>query len=197
VNIDSTKIIPYSALPGEGNWDDVQFAMVGNLRIIHKGQDIALEALSSAIWHNRRWHLNIYGSGEDEAMLKRLVDRYGLKNKVTFHGRVNNIRNVWRINHILLMPSHMEGMPLAVVEAMICGRPVVVTDVGGSREWIDEGVEGFIADTPTVVSFGAALERAWLVRDRWPTIGKFAHEKAMFLYDPVAGKTLLHLLTGE
>jgi glycosyltransferase involved in cell wall biosynthesis len=191
VNMSSTELIPLT------NTGMVQFAMVGNLRIIHKGQDIGLEVLSSGVWKERNWHLNIYGSGEDEMRLKELVAFLGLKNKVTFHGRVSNIRELWQHNHVLLMPSHMEGMPLAIVEAMICGRPSVVTDVGGHTEWIGEGVHGFIAEAPTVSSFGNALERAWKERDNWATIGKAAHEKAMSLYDPSAGRTLLNLLTDE
>ncbi len=190
VNIDSIEIIPYPSS------EKSQFAMVGNLRIVHKGQDIALEVLSSNKWKQRNWHLNIYGSGEDEAHLKRLVDFFRLNDNVTFHGRVNNIREVWKTNHVLLMPSHMEGMPLAVVEAMICGRPVVVTDVGGNTEWIEEAQQGFIAEAPTVHSFGNAMERLWDEKNNWESIGKSAHEKAMKLYDPEPGKTLLNLITA-
>lgn len=191
VNMDSTESIPLT------NTGTVQFAMVGNLRIIHKGQDIGLAVLSSGMWKQRSWHLNVYGSGEDEMRLKDLVAFLGLKNNVTFHGRVADIRELWQHNHLLLMPSYMEGMPLAIVEAMICGRPSVVTDVGGHKEWIEDGVHGFIAEAPTVSSFGNALERAWKERDNWDTIGKAAHEKAMRLYDPSAGRTFLNLLTDE
>ncbi len=191
VNMDSTELVP---MP---NMETVHFAMVGNLRIIHKGQDIALEVLSSGEWKQRNWHLNIYGSGVDEMRLKELVAFLGLKNNVTFHGRVTDIRELWQRNHLLLMPSYMEGMPLAIVEAMICGRPSVVTDVGGHTEWIEEGVHGFIAEASTVSSFGNALERAWKERGNWERIGRAAHEKAMRLYDPSAGRTFLNLLTDE
>lgn len=190
VNITSTEIVPWPESK------TVHFAMVGNLVIIHKGQDITLNALASAQWKSRSWHLNIYGSGQDEAFLKGLVKSLGLTNNVTFHGRVTDIRLVWKENHVLLMPSHMEGMPLAVVEAMICGRPVIATDVGGHKEWIENSVEGFIAETPTVISFADAMKEAWCKKNDWEMMGKKAHEKAMRLYDPQPGKTLLHLLTS-
>lgn len=189
VNLSSTIIIPYPT------YNQTQFAIVGNLRIIHKGQDIVLEVLSTDEWKKRNWHLNIYGSGEDENYLKELVSHYHLTEKVTFHGKVNDIRAVWEKNHILLMPSHMEGMPLAIVEAMICGRPCVATDVGGATEWIEDNISGFISEAPTVASFGKTMERAWVNLGGWEEIGKKGHERAMQLYDPEPGKTLLKLIT--
>ena len=189
VNLDSTDCLPMPA--GE----KTQFAMVGNLRIVHKGQDLVLEALSAARWREKDWHLNIYGSGEDEQRLREMVDFFRLKNNVTFHGRVSDIRGIWRGNHVLVMPSHMEGMPLAIVEAMLCGRPCVATDVGGATEWIEDGVSGFIAEAATVRSLERALERAWQVKDQWGEIGVRAHERAMTLYDPDAGRTLLDRIT--
>lgn len=191
VNISATTIIPFPKSM------TIQLAMVGNLITVHKGQDIALEVLSQPRWKERNWHLNIYGSGADEKYLRQLVAGFGLENNVSFHGKVSDIRAVWGKNHLLLMPSHMEGMPLAVVEAMICGRPCVGTDVGGIAEWIEEGKSGFIAEAPTVHSFGNSLEKAWSRLNDWESIGRNAHERAMSLYDPEPGKTLLNLISQE
>ena len=188
VNISSTEIIPYPLK------DKMYFAMVGNLRIIHKGQDIVLEILSSAIWKKRNWHLNIYGSGEDEHFLKQLMHTGGLSDRVTFHGRVNDIRGIWLVNHILLMPSYLEGMPLAIVEAMLCGRLCVATDVGGIEEWIEENISGFIAEMPSLFSFAKTMEKAWSNKEEWELMGINAHERAMHLFDPHAGRTLLELI---
>ncbi len=188
VNLDSIELLPMSG------GTEVQFAMVGNLRIIHKGQDLAMEALSAVKWKERYWHMNVYGSGEDEKRLREMVDAAGLRNRTTFHGRVSNIRDIWRVNQVLIMPSRMEGMPLAIVEAMLCGRPCVATDVGGAAEWIEDGRSGFIAEAVTAPAFDAALERAWQAKDRWSEIGSLAHQRAMALYDPAAGRTLLDLM---
>ncbi len=191
VNLSSTEILPYPA-PGS-----VNFAIVGNLRIVHKGQDIILDIFCEDKWKQRDWHLNLFGSGEDEEMLKRLIKTMGLEERVTFHGNVANLRQVWARNHILLMPSRMEGMPLAMVEAMICGRPSVVTDVGGHTEWIEEGKEGWIAAQADKTSFADAMEKAWEQKDNWEKVGVQAHHKALTLYDPQPGKTLLtHIINS-
>ena len=188
VNMPSTEIV---AFPKSNT---VQFATVGNLRIIHKGQDIILDIFTQPQWKKRDWHLNIYGSGEDEFQLKEMAATLGLDDKVTFHGSVTDIRKLWANNHILLMPSRMEGMPLAIVEAMLCGRPSVVTDVGGHKEWIENGIEGWIAAKATVDSYSKALEEAWQQKDKWEQVGISAHDKAMKLYEPEPGKKLLDLI---
>lgn len=191
VNMPSTELIPYPQA------EIIEFSMVGNLISRHKGQDIALETLSSETWLHRNWHLNIYGSGPDEMLLKEMTNKLNLQQRVTFHGRVTDIRLLWQRSHILLMPSRMEGMPLAVVEAMLCGRTCVVTDVGGHTEWIEENKEGFIAAEATVASFANALEKAWQQKENWMQLGINAHNKAMQLYDPQPGKTLLKILLNE
>jgi len=174
--------------------EKIQFAIVANLLINHKGQDILFEVLSKEPWINRNWHLNIYGSGVDEKYLKQLAAFYKISDKLSFHGKVSDIRNVWSNNHILLMPSRLEGMPLAIVEAMLCGRPVVTTDVAGHTEWIREGVEGFIAGGANVISFSKAMQRAWQQKDQWEALGKKAYEQASKLYDPSPGKTLADII---
>jgi glycosyltransferase involved in cell wall biosynthesis len=189
VNLSNIGIQPFP------KGDTVHFAMVGILVTDHKGQDLVLGALQQPQWRSRNWHLNIYGAGLDEAYLKRLTAFYGLQDKVTFHGKVSDISEVWKKNSLLLMPSRQEGMPLAVVEAMVCGRPSVLTDVGGHREWVTDGVEGFISPGATVHAVATAMERAWQHRDQWEQMGLNANAAALRLYNPAPGKTILNLIT--
>jgi glycosyltransferase involved in cell wall biosynthesis len=171
-------------------------ALVGNLMTVHKGQDILLSVLNEAKWKARNWRLNIYGDGPDRAYLEQLTRYYQLQDSVTFHGRIPDIRDLWTRNHLLVMPSHMEGMPLAIVEAMLCGRPCVATDVGGVKEWIKEGFSGYVAEAATLRSFDEALERAWADRERWETVGRNGRESALAKYDPDAGRTLLNEISA-
>ena len=152
----------------------IQFAVVGNI-MDSKGQDTLLECLSDIKWKNLNWHLNIYGNGYGLNYLKDLAKYYKLTDRITFHGHVSDIIKVWQNNHILLIPSAAEGLPISLIEAMICGL-AVVTDVGGNTEIITEEVNGFIAEAPTVSSFSNALKKAWTHKDKWQTMGKNAHE---------------------
>lgn len=189
VNLTVIGIIPYKE-----NESVVNFAMVANLLVNHKGHDILFDVLRSEKWASREWQLNIYGSGDDEKYIKELCTFFKLENRVCFKGRTNDIRKVWEENQLLLMPSLCEGIPLAVVEAMLCGRPVVATDTGGHMEWIQDGHNGFIAEGANVYSFDNALERAWQQKSVWPTLGMNAFNTAQNKYDPIPGKTLLKII---
>jgi glycosyltransferase involved in cell wall biosynthesis len=171
------------------------FAMVGYIRNIHKGHDIIFNVLLDEKWKKRDWHLNIFGTGGDRIQLEKKIIDAGISNKVTFWGGTDDIRKVWADNQLLIMPSRMEGMPLAVVEAMICGRAVVATDVGGHKEWIREGLDGWIAEKAEYAAVAVAMEKAWNNRDKWKKMGINARDRALLLYDKNPGLTLLNHIT--
>lgn len=174
--------------------EPLRMACVARLDVQHKAQDVLLEALSSPAWRDRNWHVTFYGSGPDREYLERLAGYYDLSKSISFSGHVVDIRSIWRENHLFVLASRLEGTPLALVEAMICGRPAVVTDVGGNTEWIEDGESGFIAAAPTARSFGATLERAWQQQANWQKMGQRAHQSATSKIDRTPGKSLLKML---
>jgi glycosyltransferase involved in cell wall biosynthesis len=173
----------------------LRLASVARLHASSKGQDILFEVLKDPRWRNRDWRLSLYGKGEDEVYFRELSAFYGLDNRVTFRGQTEDIREVWHTHHALVLPSRAEGTPLAMVEAMLCARPVISTAVAGIPEWVQHGRSGFIADAPTVSSYGVALETAWQQHAQWRTMGANAREDALRLYDPTPDRTLLRILT--
>ena len=94
------------------------------------------------------------------------------------------VEEIWTSNHVLVMPSRAEGLPLAIVEAMLCARPVLTTDVAGNSEIVEDGVTGFLADAPTVRSVGNALERLWANRANIEAMGKAGAKKIRELVPP-------------
>jgi L-malate glycosyltransferase len=191
VNLANLNPVPYP------NSDLVKMANVARFEAQCKGQDVLLEALSREHWKQRRWLLRFYGNGVDRPYLERLTAYYNIAEKVEFCGHVGDVRSIWADNHLLVMPSRSEGTPLSLVEAMICGRPSVVTDVGGNIEWVDEPSIGFIADAPSARSLNKALERAWEARERWESIGQRAREVALSKIDPHPEETVFSSLVGD
>jgi glycosyltransferase involved in cell wall biosynthesis len=159
------------AWPAEnGVW---KLACVARLEPAAKGQDILFQVLSQPQWRGRPWELNLYGSGPCEQNLKKLANRFEFKN-VRFHGQVAEVRKIWEENHLLVLPSRFEGLPLALVEAMWCGRPAVVTDIGGNAEICVDGETGFVAGAPAFRLLEHTMESAWNRRGDWQNMGKAA-----------------------
>jgi glycosyltransferase involved in cell wall biosynthesis len=189
VNLTDTRTLP---MP---RGSTTRLASVGRLAINAKGQDILLAALGSSSFKDRDWQLSIYGDGPHLAHLNILADHYRIRDRVAFKGHVSDVRTIWAENHLHLLPSRNESAPLVLVEAMLCGRPSVATDVGGIREWISEPETGFVSEGINIESFQSALERAWSAQPDWEPIGKRAREKALQMLDPDPGGTMLKILT--
>ena len=175
----------------------VYFAFVGRLNSTVKGLGVLLEILGQEKWKNRGWVLNLYGQGEDEAYLKELVKLYKLENKVIFNGFINDIKKVWNVNHILLMPSTLEGTPLSLIEAMLCGRTAVVSDVGGNTELINDETNGFVAEAPSVNSFGKAMERMWRRKEELAKLGAEANDSIKNKISLNAHETILNSISQK
>ena len=155
-----------------GASEELSLACVGRLDVPTKGQDVLLETLNLPHWRQRKVRLTLVGTGPHERGLQRRARELGLN--VNFPGHQNDIEKVWSSHHALVLPSRQEGMPLVVVEAMLCGRPCIATDVGGNRELIRDNINGFLAKAPTVELFDEAMNRAWENRHRLREMGEAA-----------------------
>ena len=191
VIVNAARLSLDAPLPWPQQTDEVQFACVARLETHWKGHDVLLAVLAQPHWHDRCWHLNLYGTGPDLDYIQQLISYYDLGDRVTLRGYASDILSVWQQNHLMVLPSRGEGTPLAVLEAMMCARPTVTTDVGGNREILEHGRTGWIADVATVHSFDAVLDDAWKQRSNWQQIGKAAHQAALLRSQEAPDQQLL------
>ena len=162
----------------EAGHDILRLAEVARFEVADKRQDQLLEALSTDIWKCRNWSLTFFGSGPDEKHISQLIKLYGLQDKVSVGGHLADFKDIWQNHHLHILPSFREGMPLALIESMSCGRPALVTRAGGNAEIVQDGVEGFVSPGMHPEIVGDTLERAWAARDRWPEMGQAAFARA-------------------
>lgn len=191
---------PYNvAFQGEAPWPAapngiLQLACVARLYLADKGQDLLLQVLTQARWRQRPLHLTLYGAGPDEAAIRGMIAFLGLQTRVSLGGYQADIARLWRQHHALVLPSRHEGLPLALVEAMLSGRPAIATDAGGIAELLTDGETGFLAAAPTFQALDEALERAWLARASWPQLGAEAARQARASVPPDAAARLAQRL---
>lgn len=181
-------------LPWPAQASPLRLAFVARLDPV-KNLAALIAVLAQEQWKARDWTLTVHGAGPERPMLEQQVRDAALRERIHFAGYATDIAAVWREHHVLVMPSRFEGVPLAMIEAMLCGRPVVATDVGGISEWIEEGRSGFLISAPTAQGIGDALERMWSHRGELETMGKYAHERTLAKRDSDPARTLLRWLT--
>jgi len=109
-----------------------------------KGQDLLIRAVARLAAQGLELHLRLAGGARKTGeRFARLAEELGIARRVEFLGRVRDMRAFYDSIDLYVLPSRSsEGLPVSVLEAMAMARPVVVTDVAGAREEVDDGVEG-------------------------------------------------------
>ena len=171
----------------------LRFAFVGRIEPV-KGLDLAIQVFDSPAWRERDWILDIYGSGDSQTDLEDQVRARGLEARIRFPGFCSDIDAVWRDHHALMLPSRAEGVPNSMLEAMLSARPVIVSNVGGIREWVTDSETGYVLPQPDAVSLTDAIERLWRDRGKLEQIGMAAHERTLARRDQDPAGTLLRWL---
>ena len=108
--------------------------------------------------------LMVVGEGERRRALEELVRRLGLERSVKFLGFRTDVPRVVASADLAVLTSKREGLPRVVLEAMAAGKPVVATDVRGSRDLVKDGETGFLVKVGDVAGTARALTR--LLRSR-------------------------------
>ncbi len=152
--------------------ENYQLACVGRYDFYAKGQDVLLRVLAQEKWKQRNLIVNFYGEGNDVENLKDLIRFYEIKNAIV-HSHTDTTA-IWKNNQALILTSRFEGLPLVLVEAMLCKRFAIITNVSGNKELIQDNKTGFIAAAPRPEYVDETMGRAWRVRENWKQIGENA-----------------------
>ena len=114
-------------------------AIIGRLTAI-KNHSLFLESVSAIVKNQRdtRAKFLIVGDGELREDLEKMVKDLELEERVIFTGWIRDLGSLYADLDVLAVTSDNEGTPVAVIEAMAAGVPVIATDVGGVRELISE-----------------------------------------------------------
>ena len=97
------------------------------------------------ILQNKNIFLNIIGEGSEKLSLKREINNLNLNDQIKFHGKISDVTNILKKNHLYVNSSYFEGFPNSVVEAANMGIPVIASQShGGINEILSHGKNGTI-----------------------------------------------------
>jgi glycosyltransferase involved in cell wall biosynthesis len=130
-------------LPTVGE-DSKVIAVVANMYGRVKGHAQLVAAAGKVCHEMPRTIFLLVGDGQERPRIEQLVTNAGLQKNFMFLGRRRDIPELLACCDLFVLPSEAEAMPNALLEAMAAGLPVVATDVGGSREVIEDGISGLL-----------------------------------------------------
>ena len=137
--------------------DSINLLSVGQLRP-EKQQEFMIRALAML---DQRYRLTLIGDGVKRSSLEDLAEELEIQDRVRFLGYQSNPYIYMREADLLILSSKYEGFPNVVLEANVCGLPVVsLCSPGGVIEIIEEGVNGFLVSTKNIEDLVKGVERA-------------------------------------
>jgi glycosyltransferase involved in cell wall biosynthesis len=198
---DQIRILPNGipALPEDGR--DVrgelgvppEVGLIGSIGRLYpqKGYDNLIRAIAQL----KREHPDpirclIVGHGPEEPALRALICDLDVEEEVRLIGRRDDVPDVIRALDLAVLPSRYEGSPLAVIEYMACGAPIVATAVGGIPEMIHDGRHGLLVEPDDQGALVAAMRRLLEDRKLATRLGEAARarQRANFDLDVVVGQ---------
>jgi glycosyltransferase involved in cell wall biosynthesis len=137
-----------------------------------------IEAFARGLGEHPHCHLLMAGGGSLERDARDFAERRGLKERVHFLGVRQDVPQILAAADHFAMASRWEGSPLAVMEAMAAGIPVVATATGGVPELVENGVSGILLEPGAVEQMAAAMRSLSFDSDKRRLMGEAARRQA-------------------
>ena len=125
----------------------------------NKNQGFLISVMEELVKENNSIHLLLAGKDELNGFYQRLAKSKHLENNVHFLGNRNDIPELLSISDVILSASKREGLPVNVIEAFACGKPVVALECRGMSDLISNGISGYIIKQGDYNSFIEAVNK--------------------------------------
>ena len=149
-----------------------------------KGHVDLIQALPGLRERGAAFRLVIVGEGLERARIEAELRRLNLESQVTLAGLQHDVRPYYAIADLVVLPSHSEGSPNVLLEAMIQGRPIVATRVGGVPEIATDEEAALLVPPRNAGAMVAAVERLLADSGLRRRLAKRANEVATEVYSP-------------
>ena len=164
--------------------------VIGTIARLHqaKAHLVLLRAFAILRRHNPAAVLWLVGDGPERAGIRREIARLNLAAHVRMPGTRDDVRDILEAMDLFALPSHWEGMPNALMEAMAAGRPVVASNVDAIPELVVDGVTGWLVPPGDPNALARTIENVLADRGRAAEVGQagMAHVLRNFSVDAMA-----------
>ena len=157
-----------------------QFLYVGRL-IPSKGIKEALQAFGVLIKNHPNLIFKIAGLGPELGNLKELVQKLNLEGKVVFLGQIDHVSELLAESSFFIFPTHYEGLPGALIEAMLAKIPIICSDIPENKECVDDSMAIFHRVLDHTDLFNQ-MEKALTLKD-WEVRTQRAYDFAVKYFD--------------
>lgn len=123
----------------------------------NKNQKVIIETINQL--NDSEIHYILCGKGDELENLKELVAKYKLEENVHFLGYRTDVVSICSQADVYVMPSHREGLPVASLEAMYCGLPLVTSNIRGLVDVMNDGVSGYLSEPDNVQHFAESIAK--------------------------------------
>lgn len=136
--------------------EDLVITFTGRIERL-KGQKYLIDACGEMKEGLKNFYILLVGKISDSSYFEECKQRaveLGIQDKITFTGHQKTVSDILPDTDIFASPSLFEAFPRSVIEAMGAGKPVIVTDVGGCPEAVEEGISGFVVKAKNSTALG-------------------------------------------
>lgn len=144
------------------------------------GVEVIARAFAKAARQCPDLRLVMLGNGSQASLLRQIFLQAQVEERVLFPGQVSqdDLPRYYRMADLYLSASHSDGTSISLLEAMACGRPALVSDIPGNREWVQPGVNGWLFPDGDEKALAAAIMNAVDQRGQLPEMSRAAREIA-------------------
>ena len=160
--------------------DAILFTCVGRLEP-QKNPLLLVQAFAAL--NNPRIHLIMLGEGSLREQLAAYIHQHGLERRVHLLGKRNEVPECLAASDVFVLSSNWEGNPLAVMEAMAAGLPVVGTAVGGVPELVESGRQGILVPPGDCAAFRDAMRTLLNDPEKRTAMAKAARVRAIATFN--------------
>ena len=142
--------------------------------------DVLAKAFVKVAGQNPNVDLLLIGGGSQAQAIRGILQRGGVLDRVTMPGQVTQkeLPRFYHMADLYISPSHVDGSSVSLMEALACGLPCLVSDIPANKEWVEEGVNGWLFPDGNVDALAAKILDAIRQRESLPTIGESARRSA-------------------